>query len=215
MTVEQVGPWLLLIIGIVLLGCFAKAALQTEAAKTTLILLFVGGFACAGTGIYGPSFMNEHGRWIQTMLAAFNSQDPKAYDELLAQVADGSVPPEYQPMVLAAVMDNAPKDIDPKLKLNQAIAQAPSGTGRQSLIAAQQRIEEREAALTTVLAAIQPKAISDSPTRTTMSAKTLDRLDSASRRVVSETFSNMTRQQLKAIRVDPEVITKIQAVQTK
>ena len=39
MSIEQVGPWFLLLVGVVLLGCFAKIAFQEHVAKSTLLLL--------------------------------------------------------------------------------------------------------------------------------------------------------------------------------
>lgn len=214
MSIEQVGPWLLLITGVVLLGCFAKIAFQEQAAKATLILLFVGGFACTGTGIYGPSFMNDYGDWMQLLFRVTDHQDAQAYNELVSLMGEGSIPPEGYGIVSSVLMENAPKGVDPKKKLSQAIAAAPAGEGRKALQAVHLNIERREVAMTTLLAAMQPSTKSQG-TRTKVSEATLAGLDSVSRRVVSTKLINMAPQELKKIQVDPKVMSRIRAVEAE
>ena len=129
MEITTVGPWILLVIGaLLMLAAIYVAAVHQG--KPSSLLLF--GFLSIGVGIHGPLFMGQYADfWRAVLPITSESMDPKAYQDLFRRIGQGDFDTKLQDVALRYALDRPIQDMD--RLLTEAIASATNDQGRSAL----------------------------------------------------------------------------------
>ena len=141
MTIEIVGRLAFLAIGITLLLIAGVLIARGKVTRGPWIWIF--GFVCAGTGVYGPAFGNEYTGWMKILLHATDTQESDAQRDVLALIGNGTVPSEYHRLVIANLLENPVPDFDMQAELDEAIANATDPDGKKVLEATKETWVQR------------------------------------------------------------------------
>ena len=108
MDILQVGPWVLLGIGSVILLGALWGMLRQKPVKSVWIMWIIG-FAVSGVGIYGPVFLSSYSGFVRTLLELQRSPSPETYSAALQKVAEGKFPARYDSVIVYVCL-NQPVD---------------------------------------------------------------------------------------------------------
>ena len=125
MTIEVVGPWVLLAVGVFMLVSGAVAVLRGAGPKKPWIWMF--GLAASGVGLYGPAFLVPYARFLDPIMAMQGSPDTETYGKVFDEVGEGELPPEYQELALAYALDRPIPDMENLLETAVSAASDPGG----------------------------------------------------------------------------------------
>lgn len=100
--ITEVGAWILLGVGVVLLLCGGYSVVKGKAPRFPWIWIF--GTLTAGTGVYGPAFMTPYREFLEVLAKMEGVEDPgeqeKLYErgvelanEMPAEVRKLAIPP--------------------------------------------------------------------------------------------------------------------------
>ena len=180
MGIDQVGPWLLLIIGIGMLGAGAVATYRDKAPKRPWIYLF--GLACAGCGVWGPSFLEYYAK-LAPIFNMQQSPDAETYSEVFAKIGDGTLSPKYQELAVAYALDRPIEGMDSLL--DNAIEAAPNADGKAVLHQAQEELRGKKFAAEALADAIvEPSPDTDAERSTRLNE--IAKFDTGTRRLVAK-----------------------------
>ena len=112
MEITTVGPWILLGMGMLLLGIgtlpLAHTAIRVAGVKEgnlICIILLIFGVLCAGLGIYGPSFMGQYAEFLRAMSPMVKTPDTKSYQVVFDRIGKGDFDSEFQEIALSYALD--------------------------------------------------------------------------------------------------------------
>lgn len=126
MEITIVGPWILLVIGALLMLAAIYVA-TVQRGKPSSLLLF--GFLSIGVGIHGPLFMGQYADfWRAVLPITSESMDPEAYQDLFRRIGHGDFDAELQDVALRYALGRPIQDMD--RLLTEAIASATNDQGR-------------------------------------------------------------------------------------
>jgi len=117
MDILEVGPWVLLGIGVVTLLGALWGTLRQQPAKS-LWMMWIIGFAVSGVGIYGPVFLTSYSEFVKTLLELQKSPSPETYSAALQNVAEGKFPPGYDSIIVKVALSQPVDGMDSLLQLS-------------------------------------------------------------------------------------------------
>lgn len=141
MSIQTIGPWILLIVGTFMLLSGAIALLKDTPTKKPWIWIF--GLATCGVGIYGPAFLIPYEKFISRIMAMQHSPTAETYAKVFEQVGHGDIPPDYQELALAYALDRPIPGMEDLI--NKAITEAPNEDGRIALMSSLDAIQSKKA----------------------------------------------------------------------
>lgn len=143
MEILQVGPWILLGVGVVILLGALWGALRQKPAKSLWIMWIIG-FAVSGVGIYGPVFLSSYSQFVQTLLQLQKSPSPETYSAALQSVAEGKYPSSYDSIIVNFALSQPVDGMDSILQLS--LGKAKDSEHRKFIADAQSAWSGRKAA---------------------------------------------------------------------
>lgn len=141
MSIQTIGPWILLTVGTFILSSGAIALLRGVPSKKPWIWIF--GLATCGVAIYGPAFLIPYEKFISSILEMQHSPTNKTYAKVFDQVGHGDIPPDYQELALAYALDRPIPGMEDLI--NKAISEAPNENGRTALMSSLDAIQSKKA----------------------------------------------------------------------
>jgi hypothetical protein len=198
MQIAVIGPWVLLVLGVVTLLAAVWASV-TKPNPTRLWLMWVFGLAIAGIGIYGPVFLGPYQQFIGAITAMQEKPNQDTYKEAFVKVGKGELPPRYQEVVLAYALDRPVPDMANALK--GAISQATDPQGKVALEKTAQSLQEKKA----VAEQITKNILNEGPSARTK----LETLDPTTKSLVSEELRKQPDSTLRAVQLDRPTVDKL------
>ncbi len=141
MTTQNVGPWLILVVGVVALIAAVWGSLSSTAQKKVW-LLWVFGLACAGVGTYGPVFLSSYGGFLNVLQNIQTNPSTETYASALGDIASGKLKPEEADAVLQYIVNKPVEGTDSLLSVYAEQASDPGA--RQYLAAADSVLVQRK-----------------------------------------------------------------------
>jgi hypothetical protein len=178
MSVQVVGPWVLLGLGVVIVLVQLWLSLGGRSQVRSSVLAFVFGLAFCGTGIFGLPFLSAYGQFLKTaeiFKQVIEAPSPESYGKALKAVAEDRIAPLQQKAILAYMVDRPVSGMD--VLLADATKRATKPIARRALEDAgrdyQLRVESTDKLLTALKATNQ------------LTPQTLQTLDRGSRAFVA------------------------------
>ena len=138
MAITNVGPWILLGIGTLLMLAAVYIAVSQQR-RPSLLLIF--GFLSIGVGIHGPLFMGPYAKFLNSISSMVKNPSPATYSEIFSAIGKGEFGPELQEIALSYALDRPIGDMDRLLR--DAIARAADSQGRQALEVAERELTQK------------------------------------------------------------------------
>jgi hypothetical protein len=207
MSVQSVGPWVLLGLGVVIILVQLGLSLGGRSGAATSVLAFVFGLAFCGTGVFGVPFLSAYGEFLKAseiLRKVIEAPSAASYGDALKAVAEGTVGPDQQKVILAYMVERPVAGMDALLA--DAAKRATKPTTRQTLEDAGRdyrlRTETTDKLLTALRATQQ------------LTPQTLETLDRGSRAFVADRLASpLALQPLKRQLGPMEVKVLMQAVE--
>ncbi|MDE0006618.1 MAG: hypothetical protein OXQ29_28345 [Rhodospirillaceae bacterium] len=161
--ITDVGPWVLLVIGSLLMLAALYVAVAQQRRPLTLLLF---GLLSIGVGIHGPLFMGEYAKFLKVVLAMVRDEDQeRAYRVAFDGIARGDFSADLQEIALGYARSHPVPNMDSLL--SEAIEGASNEPGQQALLTLS---EELAKPADVVLAAIVEPDLSLEPVLSMMRA---------------------------------------------
>ena len=143
MEILQVGPWILLGVGVVTLLGALWGTLRQKQAKSLWIMWIIG-FAVSGVAIYGPVFLSSYSEFVRTLLQLQKSPSTETYSAALQRVAEGTFPSSYDSIIVNFALSQPVDGMDSILQVS--LGKAKDGEHRKFIADAQSAWSGRKAA---------------------------------------------------------------------
>ncbi len=153
MKIEEIGPWILLFVGALLLLGGASLAARKRGSVPMITILLIFGLGTAGIGVYGPTFLDRY-QLLKTVGPLIGSPSHESYNAFLSGVARGDVGPLERELGLSYILQR-PIDGTEEL-LQAATAKAEQDDARVALSAAGQWLEGRQRVAAVLAADLMP-----------------------------------------------------------
>ncbi len=160
MLIEIIGPWILLIVGVLMLGAGAVAVSRGKPPNKPWIWII--GLATSGTGVYGPTFLTPYAKLINPILAMQRSPGVETYTAVFDEVAKGTLDPEYQELALAYALDRPIDGMDDLL--TSAIDSATDQDGKTALQQASEALQGKKMVSDRLIATLSVRTVPGDPT---------------------------------------------------
>lgn len=197
MNIAQIGPWILLVMGV---GAFCAAGYQMlfVKAKPTTVVVFVFGGLFAGLSVYGPAFVDQYLNFVKVVVPLQSNPSEKTYQAFFKSVGAGETSPEYAELGLAYVLDRPVAGTD-KL-LQSAATQATDPAGKAALERAHQDLAGKEIAAVQLAKTLKAQANPEA---------TIKGMDSATRTLVSRELLRLPDSELRTLRLNTNEINRL------
>jgi hypothetical protein len=153
--VISIGPWVLLIVGSLMLLAGAVSQLMGNGTNWPWIWIF--GLGTAGIGVYGTAFLEPYGKWMEVVALMVREGSPASYERAFAAVADGKMPPEIQEVALNYAINNP---IEGMVGMaDEARARGKNQQGEETLEVFQQKVIRQESMAREIRADIETERV--------------------------------------------------------
>lgn len=130
MSIGDVGPWVLLGVGTVILLGAVWGVFKGKQAKS-LWMMWIVGFATSGVAIYGPAFLGQYGEFVKVLMQLQSNPTPETYSKALDEVAAGKFPAAYDSVIVQFALSQPVEGMDSLLQ--HSLGKATDETRRQIL----------------------------------------------------------------------------------